>query len=704
MLAGLGLAVGVFLFASLQYHQAQHRTTSELFARPSLGAILAPSIAMLTIPLVICARPRARRRLLAALAPAGVAAIPLFILQHLDPLNAAVFLYAWLALLAWCAWRASPLVRIADLSKRTAHWCTLIAVVLMVAIQLRMQYNLWFALSFGYHDIGLFARALHNAALGRGLWVDSLGHSILGEHSSLALWTLVPFCKLGVPPLHLLMLASAVCLSAPAFIVARYARRVLDSNWAGLVAALAWLLHPSLTSLVVAHGYGFHEIYLAMPLFVAGLACTLERRWGPAALCMMLTLFVREDAALSVAVWGVYVAVACRQRVLGGVVFALSVCYLFACVRLLVPWARGSPYPHIAHNFANVLQVITSPRMAWYNFSFLLTTLLPMALLPLRRPGLALAALPALLETMLSSNADLHNLAFHYYTPALAFLFFAAIEAWRDLAHPRAVSVVAAKRLPRRLVRPGICLMVAALFGHAYLGVGPLTNNPAEPVSPPSLRDKFAPIRLLRDASPRTASVTASYRIAAQFLDFDRLWTVRNARDADLVVVDDRDNWDGGHPREALIRAHRIGGYQPAYADYHLVALARERNVSPLTVELRPGTIPKECVRRSLDLGAGIELVGMRVTPSVDGSREGARGIAYRVVLVWRCGTTPAGDVRFGLTTERTRTRWGPFYFARGAYPTCVWKPAELYRDELEIEMSPDDASHSQELTPILLK
>lgn len=109
----------------------------------------------------------------------------------------------------------------------------------MVVLHIAMQLELWRLLSFGYRDIGLFARALHNAAQGQGLWVDSLERSILGEHAFFALWVWVPLCKLGADPFYLLVGLSAVCLNGPALIVAWYVRRRVASNLAAVIAALA---------------------------------------------------------------------------------------------------------------------------------------------------------------------------------------------------------------------------------------------------------------------------------------------------------------------------------------------------------------------------------------------------------------------------------------------------------------------------------
>jgi len=697
----VGCAAGFGVFGWLRYYWVQHEVAWRPEAR--YWQYLLPCAAGLV--LLILGRGGGRdprtaglTRLLRLVWPVGMGGVLLAIGQWQFALQGPWLLYLWMGLLTWGTWRVAPRLHLAEPSRRQLWLGIAVATIGMIALHVAMQLELWRLLSFGYRDIGLFARALHNAAQGQGLWVDSLERSILGEHAFFALWALVPLCKLGADPFRLLVALSAVCLSGPALIVAWYVRRRFASNAAAVLAALAWLLLPAHGCLVLAQSYGFHPLYMAVPLLLAGMALGSLGRWRAAAVCMLLCLTIREDIALTVAAWGVFVFFVPKRRLLGTVVFGAAVAYLVVAVTLIVPHYRGEPYPHIAFHFSRLVEDGSLVRSLLVNLSFLLTLLLPLACLPLRSWRWACVALPSLAEAMLTTNIDLHNLCFQYYTPAMVVLFFASLEAWMNTAAPLQT---VGRPATRRQLRWGWCLLGSAVVGQLYLGVGPVSSNPVRPFSPSSLRVGIDNIRRVRSMLPEEASVTASYRIAAHFLDAIRLWTVKNERLGDVVIIHDLDNRDASKPREALVRAFRTGGYQPALADYHLVMLIRDSKPTPLARELMPERLPDGVTPLSFDMGQGIEWVGMGIYPVEGSARENRE---YHVTLIWHCRQRVDADYRFGLMLGEGRTRWGPFYFARGALPTVVWEPGRLYRDDIDIRLPAAEFSNLRDLKPILLK
>ncbi len=607
-------------------------------------------------------------------------------------------LYAWMTFCIWIAARHAQTHPATQALLRSGwKWPVLLASLLLSALDLMLQFELWERLSFGYHDIGLFARALESATRGRGLHVDSLGHSILGEHAFLALWVFVPLCKLGMKPFLLIMILSTVALRFTAILCAWYVYQRTKSNAAAILAGIAWLLLPMTGCLIVAHGYGFHESYLAVPLLFLGFALGGLKRYVLASVVLLTTLLIREDLALTVAAWAVYIVLSKGRTRLGSAVFFISLGYLLAAVYLIVPHYRQAPYPHIGFHFSDLV-VFSAPSLA-VNLSFLVTLLLPMAFLPLRVWRFSLVAVPAVAETLLTTNLELHNIGFQYYVPALAVLYFAALEGWIDPSGNRLHGKSGngsrlAQNTEPLCVRPGWCLLTAAAIGSIYLGIGPLSNNPLPITAHPTLQASFHDLQRLRESIPTSASVTASYRIAAHFLDADRLWTVANEQLGDFVVVHDADLIDEHLPRSVLKLALRTGRYQPIHADYHLVALALQRETSPLARKIVSRDVPEDVPRISLDLGEGIQLVAVEIRPA---DKRGH----YLVTLVWTNSGVVRGDYRFGLL--HGDSRWGPFYFARGAFPTDTWTHGLYYRDEVVLATIDGSAIRPDRLHVVLL-
>lgn len=711
----LVLLAGSVFFSRYRYDWVRHQLID--IGGVQWPALLLPMIVAL---LVGCGTGRGERDARGRLGDGAFAVIATLLLlaQWWTAANSPWLLYAWIAsVVALAAGRLGHWLPIRPGPARALAIVALLSAV-ATAVHVQLQLDLWRNMSFGYHDIGLFARALHNGAARKGLWVESLGRSILGEHAFLAAWPLAWICRLGADPFLLLIVLGPLALNGAGIVVAWFTWRRLESAGAALIAGLAWILLPMHGCLIVAHGYGFHESYLAAPLLAAGFGLGFLGRHRVAAIVLLTSMLIREDIALTVAAWGVYVCCVDRRRRVGLGTAAVAAAWFALAVFAIVPACRGEPYPHMGFHFRDALGT-TAAGMA-INASFLVTLLLPMAFLPLRGWRFALVSLPALAETLLTKNPELHNLGFHYYVPAMVVLFFAAVEGWRcalcgrvtatgeapreagnSAPRPCEASACAAgegggrESLSRSALRPGSALLAAALLGQAYLGAGAWTSNPAIPTAHPALIRAYEPIVALREQIPPTAGVTASYRIAAHFLDAAALWTTANEQLGDFVIVHHADVIDERRPRDALVRALATGAYRPIYADHHLVALAHTPTATPLSERLRPAGMPDDVPRVSLELGEGIELAGMLARPD-------ARRGQVRVTMIWRCTATVERDLRFGLTLGDSR--WGPFYFAHGAYPTNTWRVGEHFRDDVTLDMGPGEPSRIAALRPVLLE
>lgn len=656
-------------------------------------------------------------------------ACALFALYQLAaPSNSVWLLYAWVlsaACMLAATWAPAgwPIV-----GHRLAVALLVALIALLTFLHVRMQLDAWRLMSFGYHDIGHFARALHSAVNGRGLWVDSLNRSLLGEHAFFLLLVLVPVCKLGADPFLTLVIVSPLLMNGPALVVYWFARKKAATPLNALLLALAWLLLPMHGCLVLSGGAGFHEAQMAVPLLLAGLAAGELRRFRLAAALMAVALLAREDIALTVAAWGLYLAVFKRSVRLGGTVFLAAAAYFGLMLYVVIPAFRGAPYPHVAFNIG---QQITTPLETLHRqLSFLATLTVPLALLCFRQWRMALVAVPALAETLLTHNPDFHNIVFHYYIAAIPPLFIAAAGAClADRAAPAAdessepppcatasssaappaplapsqtppcatASSSAASSAqdgrPRAVILTGL-LVTSAYLGQSYWGTGDWTHNPIGIACDRRLADSYPQIVALRGKIGRHRSVVASTRIAAHFMDADRIWRTGDGFLGDAIVIHDTDMNLGTTPREVLTQAMKTGEYQPIYADNHLVAVLR--NAGPLSIASELVSARNDLADSidPVDMGDGIRLVGLQVTRRDED--------AARFTLIWQGDGTAKRDYRFGLSAGTAR--WGPFHFARGAYPPPTWDPRSYYRDELIVDRRAADAWHRGQLTVLLLE
>jgi uncharacterized membrane protein len=457
VLVTIGVVGGVGTFSQARYLWLRHAVAPAGLSYSSLNGIVLPAIVLIIVGLYLKNARSARKvrahRLLRAVAPLALAPIA-FLWQWAEwfyQLDRPWPLYFWITIVVLTVWRLGPLIRFPEPSGLLTWTLIVAGFVAVVCIQVQMQYRLLAALAFGYHDIGLHARAIYSELHYRGLFVDSLGWSMLGEHAYFVLYPLAWLCRLGIEPLNLLVFASALALNGPAFIVVAFLRHRLHSNLAALVGALAWLLLPFHACLAIERGYGFHPAYLAVPLIVGGMAATLLKRWRWAAFCMAAALLVREDVSLVVFAWAVYVGWAQRQRRLGAAFAVIAAAYFVVAVFVIIPHFRGAPYPWLSHHYGMEASHDHPATRVVRNASFLVTLLLPMAFLPLRALPIALMALPTLLESLLVRDLELHNLCAHYYTIAIPVLFFAAL----------AFSVGGIEESPQSIVASRTCLHAA---------------------------------------------------------------------------------------------------------------------------------------------------------------------------------------------------------------------------------------------------
>jgi uncharacterized membrane protein len=252
--------------------------------------------------------------------------------------------------------------------------------------------------------------------------------------------------------------AAATVACAP--LVAALARPYMERRLADRLGLLT-LLYPPLLAL----GFDeFHELGLFTPLVLALLLCADRRRWMPFALCAIVAVGLREDAALTLVVFGlVLVAIALRADCRGaglldglacaprelaiaggslalGAAAALGAYYGIVTPRLggwvpshfyVYPFANG-PLALIAAPFTHpaefVPAIFTVGRL-----TYVLEALVPLAFLPLRS-WWALLALPGGAIVLLANSGYVWRMGDHYAALWIPWLLVAAMMGVASLA------------------------------------------------------------------------------------------------------------------------------------------------------------------------------------------------------------------------------------------------------------------------------
>jgi len=315
-------------------------------------------------------------------------------------------------------------------------------------------------------DLGQYLQVIWSLATGHGarttMPTTPSPISFWGEHFSPVFYLLAPLQWLA-PGAEILLVAQTLILAAGGVVVFGFARRRVGEP-AAAALALLYLLNPSL------HGINIRDIHpqaFAITLLIAAAWALDAGRPGWCAAALVLTLATREDAAVAVVGFGLWLAVARGRWALGAATAAAALAVLAFDLQVLMPPLRGAPYSHLQRwtylgsSLGEILANAALRPWRWLTVGlapaklfYLLKLLAPLGFLPLLAPRALLAVAPALAMNLLSVDPILVNHRAQYQSYVLPFLVLAAVEG------------LAALRARGAAWRPGL---PAGVLGFAFV-------------------------------------------------------------------------------------------------------------------------------------------------------------------------------------------------------------------------------------------
>jgi uncharacterized membrane protein len=323
-------------------------------------------------------------------------------------------------------------------------------------------------------DLGIFNNLMWN--LLRGQWFKAA--PVLGPegshiqfHATFGAYLLLPIYALWQKPQMLLIIqASLLALAAvPLYLVAQ---RRLGSPWLGLVFAYVYLIHAPL------HGpifYDFHFLTIA-PFFVGWVIYCFETdKRGWLVFAWLAAVSTREEISAGLGVAALYYLLAGRRTRWAWSMGAASAAYFLVVKFYVMPlhgptedsfaWIFKDLIPPGEAGFPGVLRTLTTNPVYTFNsmftsekFTYLLKTLGPLLLLPIRHSLIWMLCLPAILFTLLATGyPPLIETKFQYtsnWTPYVLFGSVFVLDAWRRRETTRYVAAV-----------PALCI-TATLFSY----------------------------------------------------------------------------------------------------------------------------------------------------------------------------------------------------------------------------------------------
>lgn len=427
------------------------------------------------------------------------------------------------------------------------------------------------------YDFGLFCNMFYNMKESGLPMVTSERDQLLSHfavHISPIYYLLLPFYYIFPSPITL-QIGQAVALALGVIPVVLLARHHKLSGKTTLLVTALYAAYPALTT---GCFYDLHENCF-LPLFLLLTFLFYEKKKFPfmylSALCV---LAVKEDAAVYLLLFALFVLVSERDHLHGGLLAALSVGYFGVCAYVLQKHGLGmmvSRFDNLIFNEGDGLlgaiktalvnpgflltQLFSAENGSWEKLVYFLQMLLPLGFLPFctKKPARWLLVAPILIN-LLTYYQYQYDIGFQYHFGITAFLVYATIKNLPSLS------------LPTR--RTLLSIAAAACCCIYVFSVIPTLNSYTRRWQ--SGKETYGYMENILDTIPEDASINVSTFLLAHVADRETVFEVGyhdNKPDVDFVILDLRyDSY------QKALNAYLAHGYT-LYAEYEDLILILQK-------------------------------------------------------------------------------------------------------------------------------
>lgn len=428
----------------------------------------------------------------------------------------------------------SSLVQNSGARLRSVHpaaWATLLAATAFAVLFGRLgvahhrNFGTW------AYDMGIYDQGFWLISRGGSGFVTVRGLEFWGHHLNVVGLLFAPFYWLGAGP-SFLYVVQAIVMGLGAIPVYLLARDRFATPWMGLTFAVVYLNYAPIQWIVWAN---FHPEALVVTPLLAAWWCARTRRWRWFAVFVLLSLSMREDAALAIAVLGFVLAVphwrvvirALRTRTVafidspvaatlraGIYTFSIGVVWYVIATRFVIPhFNRGDEPFYVSAYYGSygdttgevVAEILRRPHRVISDATqpdrlrFYRDLLLPLGVTPLLAPLQLLVAAPQMLASVIGSSPYARQIRWQYTSVMIAPLMVAAIDGARV--------VWRARRLRGWLVAT---LIVSSIVSNGAWSNSPWSDNSFVWAK---RTPKVEVLRRAVDMVPDDVAVTATYTV-----------------------------------------------------------------------------------------------------------------------------------------------------------------------------------------------
>lgn len=512
-----------------------------------------------------------------------------------------------------------------------------LAILIYVAVFFSLCFYKYQNFSYTVEDLAIFNNILHNAGQGKIFWFTIHGgFNYLGDHLELGLFLLLPIYILFQSPLTLLFLQTLLfALSAwPIYLIAQhcYERNEISSlkekerhsslirdesvyenkkKWLPFFISLLFLLNPFSQNIILEE---FHAAPLIIFFFLWTIYFYFRKKYRLFIFFFVLTLFMREDTAMSLGAFGLIALWDHRRswwldKKWWLYPILISIIYFFAALKLIAFLNPDSQYRFfILYNAKDIFNPLTwlVSLFTFKNFWIIAGYLLPFLFLPLLRPKYLFLILPNFLQiSLLNSGSTSVIFATHYQIFIIIALSLAAIES--------TVYFSTASKYKKYFGLIIFLLIIGHLYTNFYFG--PLQAIKSARKNIVKTTSDLKQNQKILNLIPPQAAVSASYKFLAALSNREKIYTNRLTflgkkhlalgdfslpQDVEYLLIDSDDvieyylyfknrkiyspmYWSGAERMRAAIINHN---FQPIYQTDSLILFKKDAPASTLPYQI----------------------------------------------------------------------------------------------------------------------
>ncbi|HYK08088.1 MAG TPA: DUF2079 domain-containing protein [Candidatus Eisenbacteria bacterium] len=401
-----------------------------------------------------------------------------------------------------------------------------------------LRYNNFFT---GRFDLGNMDQTVWNTMRGRFfLLTNPDGTNIVSRlsfHADYMLALLAPFYYIWQDP-KMLLLIQTVVLSLGALFVYRIGKNVFKNSYISFVFALLYLINPSVNN---TNLYDFHAVTLATTFLLGAWYFLQKGKLLPVVIFLFLAGTTKEELWLTIGLIGLFILFFKKRYVWGFLISAVALSIFYYLFWHAIPAARGgshfalSYYSDFGTTQGEVIKtILLSPwkiiqtLLSNGNPRFLLQIFSPLGFLSIFSPLFLFFAGGDFAISLLSQNAQLHNIAYQYTASLTPFIFLSSMYGFIFLASK--IKRITSTTLATIFLCIGI--LCAYLFGPLPGGIR--FNHAMFTEQLPYAKD----IDTFLASIPRRYSVASSNNVGSHLSHRQRIYTIPNGLDsADIIVM-----------------------------------------------------------------------------------------------------------------------------------------------------------------------